>query len=323
MEVDRRHSVLWRSGALRSSSRRGAASRMPSERRTGAPAWAERLVPALLGLTALAGLGFVALFVLDPNTQLLGLCLGGALALLAARSDPRRPPTGAAGDEGRGSPDARATPRRWPRSRQQAREGLDGITRRKLIGGAAGRRGRRPNGGGGDTRGRPRPRGGGAVERHPVARGTRAGRRRRQPDPGRERHRRRLRDGLSARRGQGRSRRARGRGARRPRQPGAARRAGELGAGGDPRLLEDLHARRLRDLPVPLAAEPHHPVARSGADLSLPLLDLRRARRRQRRVRPRRPGATAAAAADRRHGRAHGRRADVRARGAVLVGGQQ
>ena len=37
--------------------------------------------------------------------------------------------------------------------------------------------------------------------------------------------------------------------------------AGVVGARGNPRLLEDLHARGLRDLAVPLAAEPHHAVA--------------------------------------------------------------
>ncbi len=131
--------TLWRIGALR---RRGGpaahdeAQEDPSRRETGAPAWAERLVPALLTLTALAGLGFVALFVLDPNTQLLGLCLGGALALLAAAlilagrwlvpqetkvEDRPRP----------GDPEAVAE------VAAQARAGLDGITRRGLIGGAA------------------------------------------------------------------------------------------------------------------------------------------------------------------------------------------
>ena len=78
--------TLWRIGALR---RRRESPEQdeaddPSRRETGAPEWAQRLVPALLALTALAGLGFVALFVVDPNTQLLGLCLGVGLALLAS-----------------------------------------------------------------------------------------------------------------------------------------------------------------------------------------------------------------------------------------------
>ncbi len=36
------------------------------------------------GVMALAGLGFAALFILDPNTQLLALCFGVALVLLAS-----------------------------------------------------------------------------------------------------------------------------------------------------------------------------------------------------------------------------------------------
>jgi ubiquinol-cytochrome c reductase iron-sulfur subunit len=132
--------ALWRVGALRR--RRGPgvheeAQEDPSRRETGAPAWAERLVPALLALTALAGLGFVALFVFDPDTQLLGLCLGGALALLAGALilAGRRlvPQETKVEDRPRpGDPEAVAA------VSAQARAGLDGITRRKLIGGAAG-----------------------------------------------------------------------------------------------------------------------------------------------------------------------------------------
>jgi ubiquinol-cytochrome c reductase iron-sulfur subunit len=132
--------ALWRVGALR---RRGdpglhdEAQEDPSRRETGAPAWAERLVPALLALTALAGLGFVALFVLDPNTQLLGLCLGGALALLAVALIlagrwlvPQETKV-----ENRPRP---GDPEAVTEVAEQARAGLDGITRRGLIGGAAG-----------------------------------------------------------------------------------------------------------------------------------------------------------------------------------------
>jgi ubiquinol-cytochrome c reductase iron-sulfur subunit len=130
--------TLWRVGALRRH--RGLAEHDrqndPSRRETGASDWAERMVPALLALTALAGLGFVVLFILDPNTQLLGLCLGVALALLAGAlilagrwlvpqetkvEDRPRP----------GDPEA------VERVSEQAQAGLEGITRRKLIGGAA------------------------------------------------------------------------------------------------------------------------------------------------------------------------------------------
>ncbi len=131
--------TLWRIGALRRRREPTGHADVhdPSRRETGARSWAERLVPALLALTALAGLTFLALFVLDPNTQLLALCLGVALALLASAliiagrflvpqetkvEDRPRP-----GD-----------PQAVEEVSAQARAGLEGITRRKLIGGAAG-----------------------------------------------------------------------------------------------------------------------------------------------------------------------------------------
>ncbi len=131
--------TLWRIGALRR--RQGQPEHDdaddPSRRETGAPEWAQRLVPALLAFTALAGLGFAALFIIDPNTQLLGLCFGVALVLLASALIiagrwlvPRetkvedRPMYG--------------DPETVEQVSEQARTGLDGITRRKLIAGAAG-----------------------------------------------------------------------------------------------------------------------------------------------------------------------------------------
>jgi ubiquinol-cytochrome c reductase iron-sulfur subunit len=131
--------TLWRIGALRRERELPVHDQQddPSRRETGAPDWAERLVPAMLAFTALAGLGFVALFILDPNTQLLGLCLGVALALLAGAlilagrwlvpqetkvEDRPRPGDPQAVEEVSG----------------QARAGIEGITRRRLIGGAAG-----------------------------------------------------------------------------------------------------------------------------------------------------------------------------------------
>ncbi len=131
--------TLWRLGALRR--RRGLLEQDrqadPSRRETGAPDWAERLVPALLALTALAGFGFVALLILDPSTQLLGLCLGVALALLAGalilagrRLVPQETKV-----EDRPRP---GDPEAIEQVSEQARAGLEGITRRKLIAGAAG-----------------------------------------------------------------------------------------------------------------------------------------------------------------------------------------
>ncbi len=85
--------ALWRIGALRR--RTGppctAEAHDPSRREIVAAASGERLVAALLVATmALAGLGFLALFILDPNTQLLALRLGGALLLLAGALSRRR-----------------------------------------------------------------------------------------------------------------------------------------------------------------------------------------------------------------------------------------
>lgn len=128
--------VLWRTGGLRSR-RQGQPEVDPSERHTGAPAWAELLVVAVLLLVAVAALAFVALFVLDPNTQLLGLALGAALALLAC----------ALVLAGRWLVPQETKVEQRPRLAdpdaareviEQAAEGVEGITRRRLLAGAAG-----------------------------------------------------------------------------------------------------------------------------------------------------------------------------------------
>src|SRR3954453_4415681 len=54
------------------------------ERETGASPRAELLVAGLLILTALVAAAFVVLYVVAPDTQLLGLTFGLALAALAA-----------------------------------------------------------------------------------------------------------------------------------------------------------------------------------------------------------------------------------------------
>ncbi len=128
--------VLWRTGGLRSR-RQGQPEVDPSVRHTGAPAWAELLVVAVLLLVAVAALAFVALFVLDPNTQLLGLALGAALALLAC----------ALVLAGRWLVPQETKVEQRPRLAdpdaareviEQAAEGVEGITRRRLLAGAAG-----------------------------------------------------------------------------------------------------------------------------------------------------------------------------------------
>jgi len=128
---------VWRAGGMRARREQQPDAVDPSERRTGAPAWAERLVASALLLIPVAALAFVTLFVLHPNTQLLGLTLGVALALLAAAlvlagrwlvpqetKVERRPRL----------PDPEAA----QQVREQAGAGADGITRRRLLAGAAG-----------------------------------------------------------------------------------------------------------------------------------------------------------------------------------------
>ncbi len=126
---------VWRTGGLR---RRAAHDEHdPSGRHAGAPAWAERLVALVLLLVPAAALAFVALFVLHPDTQLLGLALGAALALLAAAlvlagrwlvpqetKVEQRPRL--------------ADPETARQVREQAAAGVEGITRRRLLAGAAG-----------------------------------------------------------------------------------------------------------------------------------------------------------------------------------------
>lgn len=127
--------VLWRTGGLRP--RRDQPDVDPSERHVGAPAWAELMVAAVLLLVPLSALAFVALFVLDPNTQLLGLALGLALALLALAlvlagrwlvpqetKVEQRP--------------ALADPDAAREVIEQAAGGAEGLTRRRLLAGAAG-----------------------------------------------------------------------------------------------------------------------------------------------------------------------------------------
>ena len=126
---------VWRAGGLRHGPE--STSEDPTERRTGAPAWAERLVALLLLLVPAAAIAFVALFVARANTQLLGLALGVTLGLLAAAlvlagrwlvpQETKVEQRPALGD-----PDAAQ------QVREQAAAGMEGITRRRLLAGAAG-----------------------------------------------------------------------------------------------------------------------------------------------------------------------------------------
>jgi ubiquinol-cytochrome c reductase iron-sulfur subunit len=126
--------VLWRTGGLRG---RQQPELDPSKRHTGAPAWAEVLVVALLALVPVAALAFVALFVFDPNTQLLGLTLGVALALLAGAlvlAGRWLVPQETKVEQRPQLADAEATHQLV----EQSSSGVGGITRRRLLAGAAG-----------------------------------------------------------------------------------------------------------------------------------------------------------------------------------------
>src|SRR5689334_1551100 len=117
--------VLWRLGALRRRRRSRREERRepavdPSERKTGAPRWVEPL-----------------LLVLDPQTQLLGASLGLALALLAATlvvAGKRLVPQETKVEERPRLEDPEAV----SDVAERARAGVDGITRRRLLAGAAG-----------------------------------------------------------------------------------------------------------------------------------------------------------------------------------------
>jgi ubiquinol-cytochrome c reductase iron-sulfur subunit len=142
--------ALALSGALRRRRRAGESDRPEGEsdrpatsepERSRAPVpsnpGAERLAAGLLLGVAIAAFGFVALFVLDPNTQLLGAALGVGLALLAGA-------LGLAGSRlvsqeiaveprpQHGDPEAAA------QARREIRDGAEPITRRRLLLGALG-----------------------------------------------------------------------------------------------------------------------------------------------------------------------------------------
>jgi ubiquinol-cytochrome c reductase iron-sulfur subunit len=94
-------------------------------------------VATLLLLTGVAGAGFVALFVGHPDTQLLGATLGACLALLAGAL--------ALGSSQLVRRETKVEPRPMHGDPLEARQatdtltaGMDRVTRRRLLGGAAG-----------------------------------------------------------------------------------------------------------------------------------------------------------------------------------------
>jgi ubiquinol-cytochrome c reductase iron-sulfur subunit len=145
---------LWRylvAGILLRFSKKRTVKR---ERELPANTRAETLTAALLFAVALAGLAFVAIYAFDDaNTQLLGLSIAVALALLAAalilaaslvvpqetleepRPDFAKPPSQDAAHRQEPSDDS------VEEAALTLREGVDGVTRRRLLaaaGGAAG-----------------------------------------------------------------------------------------------------------------------------------------------------------------------------------------
>jgi ubiquinol-cytochrome c reductase iron-sulfur subunit len=131
--------ALALSGALRPRRRRrpGRPEGDPSDRHAGASRGAELAVAALLVLTMLATLGFVVLFVLHPDTQLLGATFGVGLALLAgalALASARLVPQETKVEER----PLHGDPLEAQQAAQSLRAGAQGITRRRLIGGAVG-----------------------------------------------------------------------------------------------------------------------------------------------------------------------------------------
>jgi len=107
------------------------------EREPAASPGAELLVAALLLAAALAAAGFVVFYVVWPDTQLLGLCLGGALVLCgvaAALAGKRVVPQETAAEPYR----ALADEEKVDDVGEIVREVGDGVSRRTLLTGAAG-----------------------------------------------------------------------------------------------------------------------------------------------------------------------------------------
>jgi ubiquinol-cytochrome c reductase iron-sulfur subunit len=110
-----------------------------AERRTGADPRAELAVAALLVVAGLAAGAFAVLIVADPQTQLLGATLGGALACLAAAAvlASKRVVVRELAVEDRHREDT-ARPEDDEALAADLRRGGEGITRRRALGAAAG-----------------------------------------------------------------------------------------------------------------------------------------------------------------------------------------
>jgi len=109
----------------------------PSEREVPASHRAETIVAALLLAAGACGVAFVVLYVVDPSTQLLGLALGIGLAALAAAlivAGKSVVPQETAVEER----SALVMPEPEREVPEMVEQGMEGVSRRKLLTGAAG-----------------------------------------------------------------------------------------------------------------------------------------------------------------------------------------
>ena len=130
--------VVWRGRGRRPRPPAGPPERTPepcdpSARRSVATAATEYLIAALMLATMAAGAGFAALLILDPNTQLLALTLGGALAFLGgalALAGARLVPQVTAVEE---RPMYDRDTSASDEVAERLRAGLEGVTRRRML----------------------------------------------------------------------------------------------------------------------------------------------------------------------------------------------
>jgi ubiquinol-cytochrome c reductase iron-sulfur subunit len=126
--------AVWRSSRHATPPRHESERGAPAERAIVATARAEFMVAGLLLTTMLLALGFAALMILDPDTQLLALALGGALAafgLALAIAGARLVPQVTAVEQ---RPIYDRDTSASDEVAQRLRDGVEGVTRRRMLG---------------------------------------------------------------------------------------------------------------------------------------------------------------------------------------------